>query len=210
MIVSALLAAAIQANSAIYIATNVIGGVAATDALFQNSNNTLLTGGIVSLGYFPTNAYVPSSNLALLSTTIADFIPVASGIAGTNSADLGGSFAGFVQGDPVQTASKITGADPLLGRSLYVFVGNALTLQTSTTWALKQVATITDDNPNERTYLANPLGGAAPVIGTIGSITGDAGGQGSGTFSTLHMVVPETSSVLLGALGMLGLLRRRR
>jgi hypothetical protein len=197
-------------SAATFVVTNVIGGVASTDALYANSDGTLMNGGVVTLGYFGTNAYVPSSSLATISTTISDFTIVASGIPGSFSEDLGGSFAGFVQGAPVSVAA-ITGANPLIGRPLYVFAGNAATLAGSTAWALKQVNVIVDDVPVETTYLANPLGGAAPVIGTFGTFTGNAGGQGSGTFTTLQLaVIPEPSAALLGALGALGLLRRRR
>jgi hypothetical protein len=206
-----------SSNAAVFIVSNVIGGVASTDALFQNtpeSGGALLNGGIVTLGYFGSNAYVPSGNLLNISTTISDFSVVASGIAGTPSADLGGSFAGFVQAAGVTSSpATITGANALIGRALYVFVGNGATLSSSTAWGLKRVNFIGDDVPNDITYLANPFGGSAPVVGTIGSFVGNAGGQGSGTFATLQLAaaaVPEPSTMLLGLIGVSSLLRRRR
>ncbi len=210
MLVALLGSAATNANAAIYVVSNVISGTGTADALYQNANNTLLTGGVVALGYFGSNSYVPSSSLTDIALTIANFTTVASAIAGTNSTSLEGSFAGYVEGAPVDTPD-ITGSNPLLGRALYVFVGNGATLATSTAWALKQVATIQDDVTPEVTYLANPKDGAAPVIGSIGTHTGNAGGQGSSTYTTLKLAaIPEPSAMLLGAVGALGLLRRRR
>lgn len=206
----ALLGAAANAKAAVYVVSNVISGSGTADALYQNTNNTLLSGGVVAMGYFGSNAYVPSSSLTDIAVTIANFTIVASGIAGSNSATLEGSFAGYVESPGVDTPD-ITGANPLIGRALYVFVGNGPTLATSTAWALKQVAVIQDDVTPEVTYLANPKGGAAPVIGTIGSFTGNASGIGQSTYTTLKLVaIPEPSVALLGALGALGLLRRRR
>lgn len=215
LLIPAFISAAVcSSNAAVFVVSNVVGGVAATDAVFQNAgaaNASLLSGGIVHLGYFGTNTYVPSSSLSSIGTTIGDFISVATGIAGSASAGLEGSFAGFVEGVPFPSGAAITGSNALLGRSLYIFAGNEATLGNSTAWALKSVGVIQDDVPNELTYTANPKGGAAPVIGTIGSFTGNAGGQGSGTFSTLQLVaVPEPSTVLLGTIGVLGLLHRRR
>lgn len=210
-----LLAATASSSAAVFVVSNVVGGVAATDALFQNtigSGGALMNGGVVTLGYFGTNSYVPSGSLVNIGTTISDFNVVASGIPGTTSADLGGSFAGFVQaGGITSTPATITGASTLIGRALYVFAGNGATLAASTAWALKQVNFIGDDVPNDITYLANPLGGAAPIIGSVGSFVGNAGGQGSGTFSTLQLAaVPEPSTAVLGIIGAFGLLRRRR
>ena len=212
LIASLIFALVTYSSAATYFVSNVIGGVAATDALYQNTDNSLMNGGIVTLGYFNSNAYVPSSNLALIATTIADFTVLASGTPGTFSSDLGGSYAGFVQAAGVNSVpATITIGNAVLGRTLYVFAGNGASLSVSTAWALKAVNTIGDDDPTNQEYLANPLGGAAPVIGTIGSYTGNAGGQGSGTFSTLQLeAIPEPSTFLLSSLGVLALLRRRR
>lgn len=221
IIATALIAVSANSYAAIFVVSNVVAGTALTDALFQNTSTpgvvgnsgatgTLMNGGIVTLGYFATNAFVPSSNLNSIGTTIAGFTVVATGIPGTSSDDLGGSFAGFVQSEAFP-GGQITGVNALIGRTLYVFAGNNTSLALSTAWGLKAVNTIVDDVPNETTYLANPLGGAAPVIGTIGSFIGNPGLQGAGTFNTLQLAaIPEPSTALLGAIGALGLLRRRR
>lgn len=209
---AALIAASTYSNAAIYYVSNLVTGLGSSEALYQNGDDTLLNGGIVALGYFGTNAYVPSSSIAAIQTTIADFTTVAFALAGSDSFQLSlTGNPGYVDAAAVDTAN-ISSTDPRVGRALYVFVGNNATLAGSTAWALKQVATLFDDEAGEQEYFANPLGGAAPIIGSIGSFTGEPFPSleaGSSTFSTLKLV-PEPSAALLGALGALGLLRRRR
>ena len=197
-----------QANAATYLVSNVVNGNGTTDALFQNVDNSLLNGGIVAIGYFAGGA--PSSSLVDISTTISSFTLRASALTGSSSASLGGSFAGYVEADLVSGAS-ITEPNTLLGQSMYVFVGNAATLGASTAWALASIGTIQDDVPNEQQYTAQPFG-VTPLIGSVGSFTGNAGGQGSSIFTTLKLAqaIPEPSAALLGAIGAMALLRRRR
>jgi hypothetical protein len=209
-----------SANGAVYIVSNLITGGGSSDTLFQSSgavNAPLMNGGVVTLGYFSSNAYVPSSDTAVIATTIADFTIVASALTGSFSNQLGeAGTAGYVDAAPVDTASILTG-DPLIGRTLYAFVGNAATLAASTAFALKAVGTIADDSASENSYLASPSGGVTPVIGTINvnAFTGNPfpnAGAGITTFDTLQLVdaVPEPSVLLLSAFGVLALLRRKR
>ena len=197
-----------QANAATYAVSNVLTGDGSADALFQNVDNSLLNGGIVALGYFTGGA--PSSSLNDIATTISSFTLQASALTGDYSGSLGGSFAGYVEANLVSGAS-ITEPNALIGQSMYVFVGNAATLQASTAWALAHIGTIFDDVPLEMQYTANPLG-VTPLIGSVGSYTGDASGFGSSTFNTLKLAqaIPEPSAAVLGAFGALLVLRRRR
>jgi hypothetical protein len=104
--------------------------------------------------------------------------------------------------------------DPLIGKKLYAFVGNLSTLASSTAYALYLINTFVEEETGfGLTYLAQPKG-ITPLIGSIDSITINAPlAAGSGgaleTYSTLKLV-PEPSSALLGAVGALALLRRRR
>jgi PEP-CTERM motif len=197
-------------SAATFIVSNVVNGDGTTDSLYQDSDGSLLNGGLVSIGYFPAG-YLVQSNTSNIEATIANFTSVTSFATGTNSSSLNGSFAGYVEG-PAVLGSTITAGNALLGRELYIFAGNAATLATSTKFGLKQIGTILDDDPFANQYTANPFGGDAPVIGKTGSYTGDAGGVGVSTFTTLQLVqvVPEPSSAFLASLGVLGLLRRRR
>jgi MYXO-CTERM domain-containing protein len=213
---SAFIALAVSSNAAIFVVTNVITGDGSSDGLFQNKNGTLSSGGVVSMGYFPASYVFNVTNpvnftSTLLNLDLANFTVLTSAVTGSASASLSGSFPGYVEAADFQGANITTG-NPLLGRALYVFSGNSATLAGSTQWGLKQVATIGDDSPLEQTYLGNPFGGSAPVIGSTGAFTGDASGLGSSTYQTLQMstAVPEPSAALLGAIGALGLLRRRR
>jgi hypothetical protein len=215
-IASAFIALVVSSNAAVYSVNNVVTGDGSSDALYQNKNDTLSSGGIVAMGYFPLN-YVfnvtdpVNFTNTLLNLDLDNFTQITSALTGSASASLSGSFSGYVEAANFQGAT-ITVGNVLLNRPLYVFAGNAATLAGSTEWALKQVATISDDSPLEQTYLANPFGGAAPKIGSFGTFTGDASGFGSSTYQTLQLApaVPEPSAALLGAIGALGLLRRRR
>lgn len=76
-------------------------------------------------------------------------------------------------------------------------------------YALLAIGALRLDEPLENQYFSNPLG-LTPIIGTVGAFTGDAG-AGPGIYQTLNMaVVPEPSTILLNALGLLGLLWQRR
>ena len=197
-----------HANAASYIISNVVVGDGSADALYQNVDNSLLNGGIVALGYFTGGA--PSSSLNDIATTISSFTLQASALTGSSSVSLGGSFAGYVEADLV-TGASITAPNALIGQSMYVFVGNAATLATSTAWALASIGTIQDDVPLNQEYNANPLG-VTPLIGSVGGYTGNASGFGSSTYSTLKLAqaIPEPSAAVLGAFGALLVLRRRR
>ena len=205
---AALVAMASNASAAVFAVSNVTTGYGYSDALFQLEDNSLSNGGIVAMGYF---SGTPSGNLEDIATTVGDFTILASGLTGSYSGSLGGNFAGYIE-EIVQGASIIE-PNSLIGKSLYVFAGNASTLAASTQWALVQVGTIFSDDPVEQTYVAQAFS-LTPIIGNVGSYTGNASGLASGSeaYTTLKLVsaVPEPTAALLGAFGALGLLRRRR
>jgi hypothetical protein len=204
-IASAVFAFTMSSQAASVVVSNVGDGL--TDVLFQNGDGSLLSGGVVAIGYFPAGYTFTTTTAA-----VTDFITMASALAGSLSDTLGASFAGYVEAAPVVSSpATITVGNALLGRALYVFIGDASTLATSTNFALQQSGAIADDVPNDQLYTANLSGAPTPVFGTVGTFTGDAGGQGSSTYSTLQIAaIPEPSAALLGAIGALGLLRRRR
>ena len=200
-----------SATGANYYINNAVTGES-TDWLFQNSDGSALNGGIVALGYFAGGA--PSTNSTDISATISAFTMQHSGITGTFSEDLGGSFAGYVQVKPILVGPTITSPNSLIGQNMYLFVGNAATLAGSTAWALAVVRTISDDLPFTQQYDANPEGtsiyGGDAGIGSFSNFTGDVG-MGSFTFNTLRLeAIPEPSSLILASLGVLAIFRRRR
>ena len=199
-------------NAATAVVLNVVDGV--NDTLYQNSNGTLSSGGIVTIGYF-TDGFDVGGNLNNYSLLISNFTPgiITSQLTGTFSASLGGSFAGYVE----QTTPTAFGGgaitapnDSLIGRPLYSFVGNQATLGASNELLLAFVQNIQDDVPTPNAYTSIPQN-ATPLIGSVGTFVGDPSGNGSGTFRTFQFAaIPEPSTLLLSALGILALLRRKR
>ena len=198
-------------QAATMVVSNVVDGVSET--LYANGTTTasgLMSSGLATIGYF-TSGYVITGTAA---TDIAAFTIVSSAVVGGPSGDLGGSFAGFAQGASSVDLGTITTGNALLNRPIYSFITNLAVLAGSaaSNLILVQVGTIGDDNPVPADYSSNPaLNAPVAGYGVVGSFTGDAAGQGSNTYRTLSPVsVPEPSAAILGAIGALGLLRRRR
>jgi hypothetical protein len=206
------LAMASNSNAAIYLVSNVVSGYGYSDGLYQNTDNTLLDGGIVAFGVFSGTGF----DALDIDASIANFTILASALAGSSSATLEGSFAGYVETE-VDTAN-VTAPNALIGQTLYVFVGNASTLAASTAFGLFSAGLIQDDDPNEQTYLANPFSSLSPntlLLGEVGSFTGNIGtalNPDSDTYSTLKLTapIPEPSAAILGGLGALAACVRRR
>ena len=210
-LVSALIAMASSANAAIVTVSNVSTGLGDADALYENVDGTLVDGGIVAMGYFGSNN--PSGDIANIAATIADFTILSFGQLGSYSDSLEGSYPGYVEAANIDLGDLLTG-NPLIGKKLYAFVGNLSTLASSTAYALYLVDTFVQEEAGfGLTYLAQPFG-ITPLIGSVDTITTLSPAIVSGdpeTYTTLKLVaVPEPSAALLGAVGALALLRRRR
>lgn len=206
---ASLLACIGLSHAAVVAVSNVSQGPG--DTLFATSTNVRMNSGVVTAGYFNAGFNV-DANLANWAALVANFNVVASATPGSPSATLGDSFAGYVEGSGTSIGT-ITGANPLIGRMLYGFVGGSATLAQSIEGggggiALFQVRTLADDVPFENTYQTDPTGKVIK-IGTQGTFVGDAG-AGAGTYNTLLLAVPEPSVALLGVLALAGFLRRRR
>jgi hypothetical protein len=212
IVASALVAGALTSNAATYSLFNVAGGPG-TDTLWANLDGSLMNGsGFVTMGYFATNPLTTDID------TIAELVALKSTFTAVQTATPGLSVAftaaGFLAEEPA-VVSSITGSNALIGRKLYAIASNASSLAAATAlnaFSLFEVATIVDDVPFEQNYVANPAGSTV-IIGELGAYedAGNAFGLGAGTYTTLKLVgVPEPSAALLGAFGVLGLLRRRR
>jgi hypothetical protein len=216
-LVAALLASFTHSQAATYYINNVVAGNA-SDVLFENQNGDLLDGGIVAIGHF--NGSTP--NVEDKNALVAGFTTLHSGLVGAFSIDLEGAYPGYIQVDGTPgtpgtpdpyPGSQITDTNPLIGTLVYMFVGNASTFAASTHFALASIGTFASDDPNEQQYTADPA--SASIVGGLGAFDTWFGGPVtavSGNYTTLKLVapVPEPSAALLGAIGALALLRRRR
>jgi hypothetical protein len=207
---SMLLAGVTSSNAAQYQLLNLAGGPG-VDTLWANADGSLMNGtGTVAIGYWA--AGVTTADI----DTIAELVPLLASFTSQQAAIPGISTnfpaPGFLNEDPFLGAT-ITGVNTLIGKGIYVIATSAASLVAATTadaFSLFYVRDIQDDVPLEQTYTGNPATGTV-IIGSIGSFDDAANslGVGAGVYSTLELV-PEPSAALLGALGALGLLRRRR
>lgn len=205
LFLAAIAAAATNANAANYYVSNAVSGDN-TDTLVETANGALLNGGIAAIGYF--NGGAPSSSLGNIQANIDNFVSLHSVIVGAPTADLG-QVNGYYQSSILQGA-QITAGNALLGQGVYLFIGNAATLAASTQFAIVKVGTFADDNPFVQQYTGDAAAAATAanrVIGNFDTAVNPLGGTGP---SLQLVAVPEASTALLGLLGAVGLLRRRR
>ena len=161
-------------------------------------------GGFVAVGFFSTisDDMLASSSSTQLASDFQQFgasSPV--GLSG-----LGGFYEFNASGGRVGAASSF------LGQNAYTIVGNGADIASSTQFVIyKHEDVFTDDSAAAidvqfRSELGE-TGGTYLFGGPNGTIT-----IGEFEFAAVNMAVavPEASSVLFGALGALGLLRRRR
>lgn len=207
-----------SSNAATVIITNANDGL--TDTLYADADNNPLSTGIVSAGYFASTV-TPADidTIPELFAALGGFTTITSIAFGSFSDTLGGVFAGyadqFVAGPPSDATDigSILGTNPLFGRAIYTIVTDASSLGAATAtsgFALFQSGVLSGDDPNVVEISVNPPTSGA-IIGDSDSLTGDLAGQGVGNFSTLKLsAVPEPSTLLLSAFGVLGLLRRKR
>jgi hypothetical protein len=226
-----IIAGAGLANAAIYTFNNAATGVG--DTLYANSSGALMSGTVIQVGTF-TPGFNLNANLGSSTALISNFIVAGNSLTTGLAIRLTGSpsdsfgltnpVPGYAEYAPIDSDNIVTG-NALIGQLLYAFGGNAATLALSTEYFLFLVATIADDAAAENEYVVNPAG-ITPLIGTVGTFTGNPGfipgalpsdppisaGVGQGNYLTLNTIVPipEPSAALLGAVGVLGLLRRRR
>lgn len=209
VVASGLIVGVATSNAASYQLANLQGGPG-VDTLFANSDGSLTNGtGSVSIGYFALGTTTQDID------TIPELLPLLAGFQIQQTGVVGSSTAFPASGYIVEdlfVGPQITSGNPLLGEGVYVIATSATSLGAATindAFSLFFVRNIQDDLPLEQTYTGNPSG-VVPIIGTLGTFNGDLG-LGAGEYTTLQMeVIPEPSSLMLGALGALALLRRRR
>ncbi len=191
------------------------------DTLYALNNNTLMDNvGIVTMGYFTSTVNVGDiSTIAGLVANLGSFTAITTVVPGSAGPTL--TAPGYAEGlDPSGVAipgGNILVGNQLIGRAVYQIVTNSATLLGATTandFALIGFGTITGDDAGVQAITGNiSIGGTVYLSGGAGTFNGDAnftGGEGSYNTLKLATAVPEPSAAILGAIGALGLLRRRR
>jgi len=194
------------------------GAIQPRDTLFASSGNVLLSGSIVTIGFF-NDGFIVANSLGAGSwgSLVTNFNILGSELTGNVGATYGVSLPGYVEGVAFSAGpySVIGNTNPgFVGRIMYAFAGSAIDLATSAASGeigLFVIGTIGDDTPTAQTYRTDPTLKTI-LIGSLDTFTGLPGAGGdTGTYNTLKLeAVPEPSALLLSAFGVLGLLRRKR
>ena len=195
-IVALVIAGFTAANAATITVTNLSAG---TFAAVADAGGNLLTSGIVTIGTY-------SSEPTGIDDVLDNYTPFAQSIG-----FFGAGAPGYFTGDINQ---NIPLGSSLVGQNVYVVIGNGASLGASDNFLVWKATA----NDAGNTYTAdNPVGGPGTV-----TVLGDKGTPLVGDFGTVYdsplgsqagytmAGVPEPSIALLGALGVLGLIRRRR
>jgi autotransporter-associated beta strand protein len=163
-----------QASAALMRINNLVEG--AGDTLYADKDNVPMSQGIVTIGYFPNG--VNPTDIPSLLANIASFTVIDSQTAGDHWLFLSGpnpiqvpGYAGTAIAQQVP-GGPVTGASPLLGRTIYSIVSNAPSLAAATAdnqFAMVSMGVFLDDDPSENTYIANPAGTTA-IIGSFGTV----------------------------------------
>lgn len=204
LIVSGWIAGTMVSGAAGIIISNVAAGPG--DTLYARNDNTLMSGGLVTMGYFP--AGVKEEDLDTIPELLAQlsgFTTVTSAVPGSYSGTLGGSFAGYVDQASFTSTGIVTVSDPLFGRTIYSVITDAATLSAAgrrSQFAVVKIANFREDLPVENQYTSNPPG-LRTLIGTYDLFVGDAG-AGDGIYNTLKMdFVPAPTYVISSCSGTL-------
>jgi len=186
-------------------------------AIAYSGSTTGASGGIVTAGYFRTYSDAQVANLAMdltnLAALINDFEVVASGT-------LDGAFGGLLVGSGLYdfSAGSLTFPNSTrAGSGLYTFAGNNSSLATSNQVLLWDHTAIIDPEDSIASPDSNALllaeDGSILIGGGFVSIDvdfGPLGGPVTPISAVQLQLIPEPSAFILGAIGALGLLRRRR
>jgi hypothetical protein len=203
--------------ASVYSSAFINADAGASDRVILGSSGSLLTSGFAGTGYFSTNSdgvILTSSTPDLITSLTSDFVSI-----GTDNFSSGNNdaFGGAVAGNFVINLGVYSPA-PAIGKTLYTFIGNGADLASSTAFVLfKLNQTISADPapPSLPIDYAFGVNNGTLLFGTSGTYdnySNDTLGIDAVSVGSYKLVdaVPEPSAALLGAIGALGLLRRRR
>lgn len=222
---SAVLTAALAcggfANAGVISFATINDVTAANDWIITSNSGVNLSSGIAAVGYFGSS--IVESNIATLSHSVLS--------SGADGFQILGSdnFLNFATNNydvaiPGATGvsvnyGEVLAGNPLVGKKIYVYVGNGATLASSTQFAIVDTGFFIDaesGTPDSNSFFFSSVAPGGIERGSEGP-TGAYNGTGSNLGDGLHQahtlrleVVPEPSVALLGGLGILGLVARRR
>ena len=144
----------------------------------------------------------PQVTQTAFNTIVSTFVPFRSSSAGNPILSPGATTGGLRGG-------TFLGTNPagLSGTQIYVFLTDTATLGSATQFAILK-SPLNFPNPIGGTGTVSTTSSVAGMLQVIGSVTDSPGTDRD--FVRLVQIVPEPSVALLGALGVFGLLRRRR
>jgi hypothetical protein len=204
-------------DAATMLISNVSNGPG--DTLWALNNNTPMSNGVVVMGYFPASVLPSEINtIGGLVSKLSQFVSVSTVDISAVDSTLSGAFNGYAESSGAVTVpgSPLNAGNALLGRTVYQIVTNASSLGVATAsneFALLSYGTFLGDQPVEQPFDGNPTLGQSIISGGVGSfVVNDGSFYENGTYSTLKLAtaIPEPSTALLGAIGAMALLRRRR
>lgn len=201
--------------SASYTLTNVGASLADSNGFgnsagiaFQNSASPTFAGpGVVAFGTF-------SISDAQISGALAGETLV-SAFSGFGSSSTGAFVAPGLTGARGTFSRNSTGTvgTELNGDFIYLFVGNGTTFANSTEFAVLKTSLTFNSADDETPTPVSLVVSAANSTVLVGGTTSDirvTNADGTATLGFTTVAVPEPSAALLGLLGAVGLIRRRR
>lgn len=183
-------------------------------SVFLDAALTQIGTGYVAVGYFDiSDATILTSTASQLASAFQIL-----GSSGGTSYDVGAGY--YMNGAfGLSSIATISSGSPYIGKNIYLVVGNAASLSSSSQAFIYKTNTLFQVDPSSAVTLdfsAGPPAGTL-ILGTTGvtytpyySGAGSVAGNEVTTAYRTATLVPEPSAVLLGAFGALGLLRRRR